>query len=64
MYIGTWKNGLRHGQGKQYWPDGSIYIGQWVNSLATGKGRLYHSDGDVYEGDWLEDKVKYKIINN
>ena len=26
IYKGQWKNGLRHGRGEQYWPDGSYYI--------------------------------------
>ncbi len=28
-YIGEFKNGLRHGRGKQCWPDYSLYEGYW-----------------------------------
>ena len=27
VYIGQWKQGVRHGKGKQYWNDGSFYEG-------------------------------------
>ena len=50
VYIGQWKNGLRHGKGKQLWNDGSIYEGCWLENTANGYGRLIHSDGDVYLG--------------
>jgi hypothetical protein len=29
VFEGQWKNGLRHGKGKQIWDDGSIYEGYW-----------------------------------
>jgi hypothetical protein len=57
LYIGQWKNGQRHGKGKQIWSDGSQYEGFWANDMANFRGRLIHSDGDVYEGLWLNDKV-------
>nr|CAD55810.1 p38 protein [Tetrahymena thermophila] len=46
VYKGQWKNGMRHGRGKQLWKDGSIYEGYWKNNMAHGKGRLIHSDAD------------------
>ena len=57
LYMGQWKNGQRHGKGKQIWSDGSQYEGFWANDMANFRGRLIHSDGDVYEGLWLNDKV-------
>ena len=30
-YEGCWENGLRNGQGKQTWKDGSQYEGNWVD---------------------------------
>jgi hypothetical protein len=53
IFIGQWdEKGFRHGQGTQYWPDGSIYEGEWENDKANGRGRLIHANGDVYEGRW------------
>ena len=60
IYEGQWKNGKRHGRGKQYWTDGSVYEGFWVNDMANVYGRLIHSDGDVYEGEWHDDKAQGK----
>ena len=57
IYIGQWKNGLRHGRGKQYSKDGSIYEGEWFNDKINGKGRLIYGDGNVYLGDWLNEKA-------
>lgn len=52
VYEGQWKNGNRHGQGKQFWPDGSIYEGYWKNDMRDRKGRYFADNGDVYEGKW------------
>lgn len=68
IYIGQWKNGNKHGKGKQIWSDGSIYEGFSKNGMANGKGRLIHADGDVYEGDWKDDRAhgqgKYTHLDN
>ncbi|KAL4430533.1 hypothetical protein ABPG74_005458 [Tetrahymena malaccensis] len=64
VYIGQWKNGQRHGRGKQYWNDGSFYEGYWRDNMANGKGRLIHADGDVYEGEWKDDKAHGKGFYN
>lgn len=62
IYYGQWKNGKRHGKGKQYWTDGSFYEGYWINDMANIYGRLIHSDGDAYEGEWSNDKAQGKGI--
>lgn len=56
-YFGQYKNGKRHGEGKQIWHDGSIYEGQWKDDRTNGKGRLIHAEGDVFEGQWANDKT-------
>ena len=56
-YEGQFKDGLRHGFGKQIWPDGSIYEGFWENDQCNGKGRLINAEGHVYFGDWVNDKA-------
>lgn len=37
-YKGNWKKGLKHGNGKQTWNDGSYYDGDWVNDGIDGTG--------------------------
>ena len=62
VYFGQYRNGLRHGQGLQIWPDGSYYEGYWENDLVNGIGRLVASEGDVYEGQWLNGKTNGKGV--
>jgi len=50
VYLGQWKDGLKHGKGKMIWENGSVYNGFWLNDKACGYGRFIHPDGDVYEG--------------
>ena len=52
IYVGQWKNGLRHGRGEQYWPDGSVYQGYWKNDKRNGKGRYISEEGNIYEGEY------------
>lgn len=33
VYIGQWKNGVRHGKGKQLWKDGSLYEGKELKRI-------------------------------
>ena len=47
-YKGQYKNGQRHGKGRQVMADGSCYDGYWVNDMTNGYGRLIHANGDVY----------------
>jgi len=57
VYKGYWKNGMRHGEGTQIWPDGARYEGFWRKNKAHGKGKFWHVDGDVFEGEWKDDKA-------
>eukprot|EP00913_Durusdinium_trenchii_P033987 g31814.t1 len=57
-YTGEWLGLVRHGYGKQVWPDGARYEGQWCHDMANGMGRFQHGDGDVYEGQWKNDKAE------
>lgn len=44
IYEGEWKNGFKHGIGKQRDIDGSEYIGSWVQGKKNGFGRIRVSD--------------------
>ena len=54
LFEGTWKDGKRHGHGKESstisydW----VYEGDYVNDRMHGKGKLTRSNGElIYEGD-------------
>ena len=51
-YEGSWMNGLRHGEGKVVYADGSTYEGSWKNGLRYGEGKMVCADGSTYEGSW------------
>mmetsp|Transcript_5033 Transcript_5033/g.9005 ORF Transcript_5033/g.9005 Transcript_5033/m.9005 type:complete len:346 (+) Transcript_5033:52-1089(+) len=57
VYDGEWLGGMRHGVGKQTWPDKTEYIGEWLRGRANGKGRIKHSDGDVFIGEWVNGRA-------
>jgi antitoxin component YwqK of YwqJK toxin-antitoxin module len=54
QYIGQWQKNVPEGNGKSFYPDGSIrYDGQWKNGLYDGFGTLYDEKGSVkYEGEY------------
>ena len=56
IYDGFWKNGLKHGKGKEV-VGTSIYEGEFRCGLREGKGKLYRKDGqEIYTGDWWQGK--------
>ncbi|KAL3670899.1 hypothetical protein V7S43_004084 [Phytophthora oleae] len=53
VYVGSWKDGRMHGEGKYTRGDGSFYEGSWRDGLAHGLGKeLIMATGEVYEGTW------------
>ena len=52
IYIGTWENGLRNGQGKYTWKNGDIYEGTWKNDIRHGYGVYVWHDGSKYTGNY------------
>lgn len=51
-YWGSLVGGIRHGEGRVEWSNGSSYSGSFVNGLFSGKGRHLSPSGDVFEGDF------------
>ena len=52
-YIGPFKNGLRHGKGKEYYKDGRIkYEGDFANDKFEGKGKYIYDNGNYYIGEF------------
>ena len=53
-YQGQYKNGLKHGFGKQIFSDDSIYEGYWEEDKYSLWGRLIYVNGDSYEGEFKD----------
>lgn len=45
-YVGQYKKGLRHGEGREISKDGSLYEGTWADDKKHGKGRYINKLGD------------------
>jgi len=56
-YKGEFKNGKKHGKGKQTQFDGSVYRGDFKNDKKHGHGVLAWPDGQKYEGDWEDNRI-------
>ena len=54
IYIGDFKNNLRHGIGICYYFNGSEYKGAWQGDKQHGNGALTYSDGRIRSGFWSE----------
>ena len=60
-YEGQWENGLRHGQGKQYYNGKLDYEGQFKNDMYHGEGKLYDYFGSLIKGKYYSNrKITYK----
>lgn len=58
-YVGKWKDGKRHGQGKSEGGDNwkSTYVGEWRNDKKHGYGTYtWSSNKKKYVGEWKYDK--------
>lgn len=51
MYVGHWKDDMRHGKGKYTLGNGQSYEGDFKNDIAHGKGIFIFCSGDKYIGD-------------
>lgn len=56
VYIGNWKDGLKHGFGVAIYACGNQYAGTWMNDLKNGLGTFTFADGSCYVGSWKDDK--------
>uniref|UniRef100_UPI00404A1350 TonB family protein n=2 Tax=Flavobacterium sp. TaxID=239 RepID=UPI00404A1350 len=56
IYVGSFSDKLRNGQGKITYKSGATYEGEWVNDKRHGQGVFIDSLKNKYEGAWLEDK--------
>ena len=51
-YVGQFKDGEFHGQGKYTYPDGERYVGEFKNGIQDGQGTLTYPDGREYVGEF------------
>jgi len=56
IYVGSFVDKLRSGQGKITFKNKSTYDGQWLNDKRNGIGVYIDSVGNKYEGLWVDDK--------
>ena len=52
------KNGVPHGYGKNFYPNGGIFEGSFLDGVPHGYGRFIMANGDYYQGE-----VKYGRAN-
>lgn len=52
VYIGEWKNNLRHGHGVMQYSSEEWYDGEWCEGFEHGIGRRRYENGDIYIGEW------------
>jgi len=56
-YEGELQGGLRHGQGKLTYSDGTWFDGTWILDRIEGYGAFYYENSKVsYEGEWKNNK--------
>ena len=55
IYDGMWKNGKRHGLGKQWNSNGSRHEGMYVEDMKHGQGVHYFADFKMWKGKWEND---------
>ena len=56
-FIGNFSNGLREGQGNQYYENKKLqYEGSWKSDMRNGHGFYYYENGDYFIGFWKDNK--------
>ncbi len=53
-YEGHFRQGLPHGQGIMYFPEGDWYEGSFAHGLFEGQGTYHSADGSVQRGVWRQ----------
>lgn len=51
-YVGTMRDGMRHGHGRYEWEHGHVYEGAYENDLPEGQGRYTWPSGAQYSGEF------------
>lgn len=56
-YIGTFVNGIKEGQGRFYYAEGSVYVGTFKNDGPNGIGTLTLWNGEKYIGEFVNGEM-------
>ncbi len=51
---GTWKHGIKTGEGTYHDSDGLTYEGEFRNGEFHGEGTAHFPDGRIYDGEWKQ----------
>ena len=51
-YVGGWRYGLEHGEGKRLYPYGNLYDGSWIAGQRHGAGSMRFAGVGDYIGEW------------
>eukprot|EP00747_Dinoflagellata_sp_TGD_P060802 gnl/TRDRNA2_/TRDRNA2_152208_c0_seq1.p1 gnl/TRDRNA2_/TRDRNA2_152208_c0~~gnl/TRDRNA2_/TRDRNA2_152208_c0_seq1.p1 ORF type:complete len:950 (-),score=117.05 gnl/TRDRNA2_/TRDRNA2_152208_c0_seq1:90-2597(-) len=57
VYVGTFRQNCREGDGKLTYANGDIYDGQFVGDMRHHRGQMIYATGDHYSGDFLRDEL-------
>jgi hypothetical protein len=60
-YEGTFRDGLREGNGYLHFSNGSVYFGEFSDDQATGHGALHDSQGQHTVGLWEKGRLIQKL---
>lgn len=53
-YLGTMRDGMRHGRGRYEWAHGPVYEGEYQQDMPHGQGLYIWPNGDQYSGEFAE----------
>lgn len=54
-YIGSFKNGTKHGKGIIHYYNGDKFVGEFRDGKKNGKGAFTYSSGETSSGKWQND---------
>lgn len=57
-YIGEFKNGKKHGEGKKNYAYGHTYVGGFKENNYHGQGTFTHQNGSITVGEWKEGRIR------
>lgn len=60
VYVGSWVDGRKSGQGTMTWTNGDKYVGNWEDNKEQGQGVKTFANGDRYEGSFAAGKIQGK----
>jgi hypothetical protein len=56
-YVGSYKAGVRSGQGSHFFKNKTRYEGAWSDNLPNGQGSMIYPSGKSYTREWKNGHV-------